>query len=91
MAQHKSAEKRARQSLKRRTVNKVKKSEMRTLVKKVQVEKDKDKAATALKEAVSTLDRLASKGLIHKNKAANQKSKLTKRVNKLSGTPTQSA
>lgn len=85
MAQHKSAEKRARQSAVRRTANKEAKSEMKTLLKKVRAEKDKEKAAGALKEAVSTLDKLASKGLIHKNKASNQKSKLTKHVNKLSG------
>jgi len=83
MAQHKSAEKRARQSLKRRTADREKKSEMKTLLKNVRTEKDKSKASDALKKAVSTLDKLASKGLIHKNKAANQKSKLTKFVNKL--------
>jgi len=83
MAQHKSAEKRARQSLKRRAADREKKSEMKTLLKNVRTEKDKSKASGALKEAVSTLDKLASKGLIHKNKAANQKSKLTKLVNKL--------
>ncbi len=86
MAQHKSAEKRARQSVKRRAANKEDKSKMRTLLKNVRTEKDKEKASAALREAVSTLDELASKGLIHKNKAANQKSKLTKHVNKLSGT-----
>jgi small subunit ribosomal protein S20 len=86
MAQHKSAEKRARQSAKRRTINKEKKSEMKTLLRNVTTEKDKEKAAGALKEAVSTLDKLASKGLIHKNKAANQKARLAKLVNKLSTT-----
>ena len=89
MAQHKSAEKRARQSVVRRGVNKVAKSEMKTLLKNVRSEKDKTKASTALAEAVSKLDKLASKGLIHKNKAANQKSKLTKFVNKLGATQTQ--
>jgi len=49
-----------------------------------QVEKDKAKAETALKVAVSLLDKLAGKRVIHPNKAANQKSKLTKLVNKLS-------
>ena len=83
MAQHKSAEKRSRQSVKHRTINKEDKSEMKTLLKKVRTEKDKEKAAGALKEAVATLDKLASKGLIHKNRAANQKSKLTRLVNKL--------
>ncbi len=86
MAQHKSAIKRTRQSQKRRAANREGRSEMKTLLKKVRAEKDKEKAAVALKEAVSTLDRLASKGLIHKNKAANQKAKLTKHVNKLSST-----
>lgn len=89
MAQHKSAEKRARQSAVRRRVNKESKSEMKTLLKNVRSEKDKAKASVALTAAVSTLDKLASKGLIHKNKAANQKSKLTKFVNKLGGTQTQ--
>lgn len=86
MAQHKSAEKRTRQSQKRRAVNREEKSEMKTLLKKVRTETDKEKATAALKEVVSTLDKLASKRLIHKNKAANQKAKLTKLVNKLGGT-----
>ncbi len=83
MAQHKSAERRARQSVKRHTSNKTVRSEMKTILKKVRSEKDKEKATAALKEASSALDRLAIKGRIHKNKAANQKSKLTKLVNKL--------
>jgi len=90
VAQHKSAEKRARQSTERRALNKESKSEMKTLLKKVRDEKDKGKAAASLKEAVSALDKLASKGLIHKNKSANQKSKLTRLVNKLGATPAQS-
>lgn len=91
MAQHKSAEKRSRQSVKRHTSNKTTRSEMRTLVKKVRTEKDKEKASAALKEAASALDRLAAKGIIHRNKAANQKSRLTKLVNKMGTTPNQAA
>ena len=91
MAQHKSAEKRARQSVGRRAANKELKSAMKTVLKKARSEQDKEKAAVALKEAVSTLDKLASKGIIHKNKAANQKSKLTKHVNKLSNPSAQAA
>ncbi|HEY9166517.1 MAG TPA: 30S ribosomal protein S20 [Candidatus Kryptonia bacterium] len=87
MAQHKSAEKRARRSTSRRKFNKEVKSELKTLVKKVRSENDKTKAGAALNAAVSSLDKLAAKGLIHKNKAANQKSKLTKLVNKLSTPP----
>lgn len=84
MAQHKSAEKRTRQSLKRRAYNKRNKALMKTLIKKVRSEKEKSKAEAYLKETVSTLDKLAAKGVIHKNKAANQKSKLTKMVARLS-------
>ena len=91
MAQHKSAKKRARQSPKRRAYNKEVKSEMKTLLKNVRTEKEKEKAVAALKEAVSALDKLASKGVVHRNKAANQKSKLTKLVNKLNTPPTQAA
>lgn len=56
---------------------------MKTLLKKVRGEKDKAKAELALKETVSLLDKLAGKRIIHPNKAANQKAKLTKAVNKL--------
>jgi small subunit ribosomal protein S20 len=83
MAQHKSAEKRIRSSQRRKTRNIDQKSTMRTLVKKVRGEQDKAKAETALKEAVSVLDKLAGKRVIHPNKASNQKAKLTKFVNKM--------
>lgn len=83
MAQHKSAEKRARQNVRRYARNKAALSKMKTLIKKVRSAKEKDKAAAALKLAVKTLDQLAAKGIIHKNKAANQKSSLTKFVSKI--------
>ncbi|MBI3586522.1 MAG: 30S ribosomal protein S20 [Ignavibacteriales bacterium] len=83
MPQHKSAEKRVRQSARRHTRNKANLSKIKTLVKNVRTVKEKDKAAAALKIAVKTLDQLAGKGVIHKNRAANQKSKLTKLVNAL--------
>ena len=83
MAQHKSAEKRTRQNAKRHIRNKAVLSRMKTLIKNVRSAKEKDKAATALKVAVKALDQLASKGVIHKNKAANQKSSLTKFVSAL--------
>jgi small subunit ribosomal protein S20 len=81
MPQHKSAEKRIRQSARRHRRNKANISKMKTLIKRVRAAKEKEKAAEALKIAVKTLDQLAAKGVIHKNKAANQKSKLTKLVN----------
>jgi small subunit ribosomal protein S20 len=84
MATHKSAEKRNRQSLKKKVVNKQRKSELKTAVKLVRTAKDKETAERELKKAIASLDRMASKKIIHKNKAANQKSKLTRLVNRLS-------
>jgi len=83
MAQHKSAEKRTRQNAKRHIRNKAVLSRMKTLIKNVRSAKEKDKATAALKIAVKALDKLGSKGVIHKNKAANQKSSLTKYVSTL--------
>jgi small subunit ribosomal protein S20 len=80
MPQHKSAEKRVRSSARRRIRNKANLTRMRTLIRKVRTAKEKESASTALNVAVKYLDQLASKGLIHRNKAANQKSKLTKFV-----------
>jgi small subunit ribosomal protein S20 len=83
MAQHKSAEKRARQNVHRHDRNKAAISKLKTLIKKVRSAKEKEKAVAALKVAAKALDQLAAKGLIHKNKASNQKSSLTKYVNTL--------
>ena len=80
MPQHKGAERRVRLSEKRRTENKGKKIDMRKLL------KDFDpKASTAgdsLKKLQSTLDRLARKGIVKKNFAANKKSKLARSIKK---------
>lgn len=83
MAQHQSAEKRTRQSAHRHIRNKAALSRMKTLIRNVRAAKEKEKGASALKVAVKALDQLASKGVIHKNKASNQKSSLTKFVNTL--------
>lgn len=83
MPQHKQAKKRVRQAEKRRVANHSKKAKMRTLVKRVFDEEDKEAAQAKLKDAVSILDRVATKGLIHQNKAAREKSKLTNYVNNL--------
>lgn len=80
MPQHKSAEKRIRQSARRRERNRASLSKMKTLIRKVRTGGDKEAASAALKAVVKLLDQLAAKGLIHKNKAANQKSRLTKHV-----------
>ena len=83
MANHPSAEKRARVSKRRATRNIAAKSKMRSAVKKIRSATDKTNAAIDLKKTVKLLDQLAAKGVIHKNNAANQKSKLTKLVNTL--------
>ncbi|MGA2668003.1 MAG: 30S ribosomal protein S20 [Ignavibacteria bacterium] len=80
---HKSAQKRARQTVKRTERNKFYKAKVRTAVKSLLTTKDKETAQKQLKTAVSILDKVASKGIIHKNAAANKKSRLTRHVNKL--------
>lgn len=84
MPQHQSAAKRVRQSNKRREQNRQKRSRMRTLLKKVRAANTKEEALPLLNETKSYLDRMATKGLIHKNKAANYKSALEQHVNGLS-------
>lgn len=80
---HKSAQKRARQTVKRTERNKKVKSLIKGSLKRVIESKDKASAEVELKKTVAVLDRAAVKGVIHMNKAANQKSKLAKHVNKL--------
>ncbi len=82
MPQHKSAEKRVRQTKRRAERNKAQVSKMRTLVKKVRSTKTKEEGQKALAPAGKFLDQMAAKGLIHKNKAANLKSSMAKQVNK---------
>ena len=81
MARHISAERQARKALKHRSRNKAYKSQMNTAVKKVRSAKGKDDAAAALAKINKLLDQLAAKGIIHRNNAANKKSRLTKFVN----------
>lgn len=86
MATHKSAEKRDRQSKKRRERNVAAKSAVKTKVKSVISEVEtgnKEKSAQALKDAIPALHRAAAKGVIHKKKAARKISRLTKKVNAL--------
>ncbi|MGV2872997.1 30S ribosomal protein S20 [Colwellia sp. E150_009] len=86
MANSKQAKKRATQSEKRRQNNASRRSLMRTLVKKViaAIEAgDKEVASKELAAATPILDRYASKGLIHKNKAARSKSRLNAAVKAL--------
>jgi len=81
-----SAKKRVRQTVKRNSQNASRRSMMRAYLKKVVTAidvKDKEKATEAYKLAVPQLDRLARQGLIHKNKAARHKSRLTAQIQAL--------
>jgi small subunit ribosomal protein S20 len=83
MANHKSAEKRIRQTLTRRLRNKYYAKTTRNAVRDLRKTTDKEAASELLKRVSSMLDRLAKRNVIHKNKASNLKSKLALRVNKL--------
>ncbi|MGB3725993.1 MAG: 30S ribosomal protein S20 [Glaciecola sp.] len=86
MANIKSAKKRAIQAEKRRQHNASRRSMTRTCIKKVVAAitaGNKEAAQAALDAAVPQLDRMATKGLIHKNKAARHKSRLNAQVKAL--------
>ncbi|MCC7466686.1 MAG: 30S ribosomal protein S20 [Saprospiraceae bacterium] len=83
MAHHKSALKRIRQTTKRRLENRYYKKSARTAIKNLRDMKDKSAAETFLPKVVSMIDRLAKRGNIHRNKAANLKSGLMRHVNTL--------
>lgn len=83
MPQHKSSEKRVRQEARRRVHNRAMRSKMRTLYKKVFRATTKEEAEPLMKQAVSTLDKMAAKGHIHKNNAANKKSNIITFYNNL--------
>jgi small subunit ribosomal protein S20 len=84
MPNHKSAEKRVRQAEKRKLHNKYYAKTMRNAVKRLRNTTDKQEAEKKLPEVVAMVDKLAKMNIIHKNKASNLKSKLTKHVNSLS-------
>jgi len=83
MANHPSAEKRNRASEAKRSRNRIRKNAVKNAVKKLRLNKDKKSASEQLTSVASLLDKLAKNNFIHKNKAANLKSKLSKHVNTL--------
>ncbi len=83
MANHKSSLKRIRQTEKRRLHNKYYAKTMRNAFKKIKQIDDKKTAEELYPKLVSMLDKLAKKNIIHKNKAANLKSKVSKHINSL--------
>jgi len=83
MANHKSSIKRIRANAAKRLRNRYQAKTTRNAIKKLRGSTSKAEASELLVKVVSMLDRLAKKNVIHKNKASNNKSKLTKFVNKL--------
>ena len=86
MANSKSAEKRARQNKANRERNIALKNRMRTSVKRVlnaTSEGNAEEASSEYKKAQPLIDSLARKGVIHPNKAANQKARISKHLNNL--------
>lgn len=83
MPQIQQAVKRVRQAEARKLRNRTRKSKMRTLIKSVYTSADKAQAEENLKKAVSFIDKMSLKGIIHANNAARKKAKLTKFVNNL--------
>jgi small subunit ribosomal protein S20 len=83
MANHKSAIKRVRQAAKKRIANRYYKKSARTSIKNLKEMTNKPEAEKFLVKVISMIDKLAKSNSIHKNKAANLKSKLTKHVNSL--------
>ena len=86
MANIKSAKKRILVNRTKAERNKSIRSAVKTSIKKVEAAvaaKDKEAAAVALKDAISTIDKAATKGVYHKNNAARKVSRLAKAVNTL--------
>jgi len=83
MANHKSALKRIRQNIVKRARNKYYHKSARTAIKEFRSEKDKTVALERLPTLSSMIDKLAKRNIIHKNKASNLKSKLSKLANSL--------
>ena len=81
MAHHKSAKKRIRSTEKKRIENRYYAKYMRTALRDFRALEDKAVATEKLPQMASIIDKLAKRSVIHKNKAANLKSKLARKVN----------
>ena len=81
MANHKSSIKRIRSNNAKRLRNRYQHKSVRTVIKSIRKSHDKSNATSMLPKIFSMLDKLVKKNVIHKNKASNQKSKLSKLVN----------
>ena len=86
MPNHKSAEKRDRQNVKRNAINTDNRTRLRGALKKLRaavVSGNKDEAQTLLPKVVSTIDKSVKKGVLHRNAAARHKSRLSGHVKAL--------
>ena len=83
MAHHKSAIKRIRSSETRRLKNRHNRKRLKTLIQSVRSSENKEQGEKSLAKAMPFLDQAVSKRIIHRNKAARQKSNLTKYVKSL--------
>ena len=83
MANHKSALKRSRQDKKKNLHNRYYAKTMRNAVRKLRAITDKEEALKLYPSVQKMLDKLAKTNIIHKNKAANLKSSLTRQINKM--------
>jgi len=82
MANHRSSEKRIRNTKTKRTQNRYQGRTVRNAVKKLRATEETEAVKKDLPAVISQIDKLAKKSVIHKNKAANLKSKLMKKANK---------
>jgi|TARA_B110000285_G_scaffold214822_1_gene260595 small subunit ribosomal protein S20 len=80
MANHKSALKRIRQTEKKTEINRYQHKTTRNAIRNLRAETDKKAAEASLPGISGMVDKLAKKNVIHKNKASNLKSRLTKFV-----------
>ena len=83
MANHKSALKRIRQNEKKRVHNRYFAKTTRNAIRDLRKETSKEEAAKTYPDVASMIDKLAKRNIIHKNKAANLKSKLALQMNKM--------
>jgi small subunit ribosomal protein S20 len=81
MANHQATKKDMRQAAKRRERNRYYGKSTRNAIRDLKTIEDKTAAGEKIIEVISKIDKLARRGVIHKNKASNLKSKLTRRVN----------
>jgi len=86
MPNHKSSEKRVRQSERRRQINRSNRTRVRTAIKKLRTAlaaSNGGELKALLPETISTIDKAVQKGVMHKNAAARYKSRLTARANEI--------